>query len=113
MIFVLVAFINAEHDNDEITVWSFRNDNVNNINVKAYYTGPKFTKSFGDYSICFRYKVLYFNTNANGVKIITGNSKRERFDFIIYNEKSPNVLRITTEEGKYQIFFFNAEIVLR
>ena len=113
MIFVLVAFINAEHDNDEITVWSFRNDNVNNINVKAYYTGPTFTKSFGDYSICFRYKVLYFNTNANGVKIITGNSKRERFDFIIYNEKSPNVLRITTEEGKYQIFFFNAEIVLR
>ena len=68
-IFMVISakWLNAEHghDHDEITVWSFRNNNLNNVDVKAYYKGAEFTEPVGDFSICFRYKVLYFKSPSS------------------------------------------------
>ena len=56
---------------EEIDVWSFRSDNENNDNVQASYTGPRFTKEWKDFSICLRYKILYFFQGSDGFNIFT------------------------------------------
>ena len=101
------------HDHHNVDVWSFREDNINNANVKAYYTGPGFTKDLGDFSICFRYKILYFNSNANGVRLISAENNKEKLHMKLFNGASPNYIIIQTKEGKNQIYWFRAKVPLR
>ena len=113
LLLVFITLVEAEYDHDKIDIWSFREDNINNVNVKAEYIGQDFSEPLGDFTICFRYKVLYFNTNSNGIKIFAAESEKERFGIKLYNSKSPNVIMITTKEGNGQIFWFRAEVPLR
>ena len=113
LILVFTALVKAKRDQDKITIWSFREDNKNNVNVKAEYIGQDFIEPLGDFTLCFRYKVLYFNTNSNGIKIFAAESEKERFGIKLYDSKSPNVIMITTKEGNGQIFWFRAEVPLR
>ena len=113
LILVFTTSIEAEHDHGKIAIWSFREDNKNNVNVKAEYIGQDFIEPLGDFTLCLRYKVLYFNTNSNGIKIFAAESEKERFGIKLYDSKSPNVIMITTKEGNGQIFWFRAEVPLR
>ena len=113
LILVFTTLVEAKRDQDKTTIWSFREDNKNNVNVKAEYIGQDFIKPLGDFTLCLRYKVLYFNTNSNGIKIFAAESEKERFGIKLYNSKSPNVIMITTKEGNGQIFWFRAEVLLR
>ena len=112
LILVFTTLVEAEYDHDKIDVWSFREDNRNNVNVKAEYIGQDFIEPLGDFTLCFRYKVLYFNTNANGIKVINAKSDKESFELKLYNSKSPNMIGITTKDDKRQIFWFRAEVPL-
>ena len=113
----VLLIINLGNNNkslaNNVDIWSFREDNINNVDVKAYYTGPGFTKDIGDFSICFRYKILYFNSNANGVKLISAENNKEKFYIQMFNGDSPNLILIQTKEGKNQIYWFRAEVPLR
>lgn len=113
LMLVFTTLVEAEHDLDKIDVWSFREDNKNNVNVKAEYIGQDFSEPIGDFTLCFRYKVLYFNTNSNGIKIFVAENQKEGFWMKLFNSKSPNVIGITTKEGKTQILWFKAEVPLR
>ena len=113
LILVFTTSIEAEHDHDKIAIWSFREDNKNNVNVKAEYIGQDFSEPLGDFTLCFRYKVLYFNTNTNGIQVINAKSEKESFELKLYNSKSPNKIGITTKDDKRQVFWFSAEVPLR
>ena len=113
LILVLTTIVEAEHDHDKIDVWSFREDNRNNVNVKAEYIGQDFSEPLRDFTLCFRYKVLYFNTNSNGIKIFVAETQKEAFWMKLFNSKSPNMIGIKSREGKVQILWFRAEVPLR
>ena len=113
LILVFTTLVEAKRDQDKITIWSFREDNKNNVNVKAEYIGQDFIEPLGDFTLCLRYKVLYFNTNSNGIKIFVAETQKEAFWMKLFNSKSPNVIGIKSKEGKAQILWFRAEVPLR
>ena len=113
LILVFITLVEAKRDQDKITIWSFRENNKNNVNVKAEYIGQDFIEPLGDFTLCLRYKVLYFNTNSNGIKIFVAETQKEAFWMKLFNSKSPNVIGIKSKEGKAQILWFRAEVPLR
>ena len=110
---VLIISVKSEFDDYKTTVWSFREDNKNNVNVKAEYIGQEFIEPLGDFSLCFRYKVLYFNSDANGIRVISAENQFESFELFLFNSQSPNLISISNKEGKFQTFWFNAQVPLR
>ena len=66
-LFSLISFAKlSKAQNNDLMInipnkWAFRNDNENNAIVKAAYTGEAFKKDLWDFTICFRFRVLYFN----------------------------------------------------
>ena len=113
LILVFTTLVEAKRDQDKTTIWSFREDNKNNGNVKAEYIGQDFIEPLGDFTLCLRYKVLYFNTNSNGIKIFVAETQKEAFWMKLFNSKSPNMIGIKSKEGKFQILWFRAEVPLR
>ena len=84
-------------------IWSFRNDNENNGKVKAFYTGAAFKEDIGDFTICFRFKVLYFNPSNNGINILLAKNGKEKLHFRVFPRPTPYKLEIKVSNSKVNL----------
>ena len=75
---------------EDITVWTFRSDNENNANVQASYTGPTFTKEWTDFTICLRYRILYFVQGGDGFNIFQGIDDNTHVVHLQFTRVDPN-----------------------
>ena len=67
-ILVFVFFWNIINA-DNVTIWKFRENNLPNEKAHAYYSGPDLKTKLEDFTLCFRYKLLYFNKGGSGVTV--------------------------------------------
>ena len=100
MLIINFVTCNGQNVANEISVWSFRIDNANNSKVKASYTGPSFSQDIGDFTICFRYQITYFELGNNGNNVILAENGREKFHLRVFNDKWANKFEIITRDGK-------------
>ena len=100
MLIINFVICNGQNVANEISVWSFRIDNANNSKVKASYTGPSFTQDIGDFTICFRYQITYFELGNNGNNVILAENGREKVHLRVFNDKWANKFEIITRDGK-------------
>ena len=103
LFFVLIALVKVIilcSAQEEISVWSFRKDNANDPKVKAFYTGPNFAQDIGDFTLCFRYQISYFNYGNNGNNVILAESGLEKFHLRVFNDKWANKFEMKTRDGK-------------
>lgn len=98
---------------ESIDVWSFRQDNLENYNVKATYRGPDFPQEIGDFTICLRYKVLYFNEGNNGIEVLSAEKDGEKLQLMLYNDKWANKFVMQTKNGTRQVIWFDAQVPVR
>lgn len=100
-LFSLISFAKlSKAQNNDLMInipnkWAFRNDNENNAIVKAAYTGEAFKKDLWDFTICFRFRVLYFNPSHNGINLLLAKSGKEKFHFRVYTRPIPNKIEFT------------------
>ena len=94
---LLTSSVWAQNDNWSFgaeNIWSFRNDNENNVKVKAVYTGRAFKENIGDFTICYRFRILYFNPSNNGINLLLAKHGKEKFHFRAFPYPTPNKLEI-------------------
>ena len=72
--------------------------------IKATYTGPAFTEEIGDFTICFRYQISYFNQGNNGNNVIMAQNGLETFHLKVFNDKWANKFEIKTKDGERYLF---------
>ena len=65
---MLIIFC-SKSKGENVTIWSFREDNQPNKNSYAYYSGPDFKAGLMEFTLCFRYKLLFLNDGNSGVNI--------------------------------------------
>ena len=68
-VIMLIIIFCSKSKCESVTIWSFREDNQPNENSYAYYSGPDFKTSLMDFTLCFRYKLLFLNDGNSGVNI--------------------------------------------
>ena len=66
---LLIIFCAKSVAHENVTIWSFREENQLNENSYAFYSGPVLTTSLMDFTLCFRYKLLFLNDGNSGVNI--------------------------------------------
>ena len=66
---LLIIFCAKSEAHENVTIWSFREENQLNENSYAVYSGPDLTTSLMDFTLCFRYKLLFLNDGNSGVNI--------------------------------------------
>ena len=81
-------------------IWSFRNDNQNNQKVKATFTSRQFKDDLWDFTICFRFRVLYFNPSNNGINILLAKYGKEKLHFRVFPRPTPHKLEIKVAKEK-------------
>ena len=54
---------------DNVPIWKFRENNLPNEKAHAYYSDEILKTKLEDFTLCFRYKLLYFNKGGLGVTI--------------------------------------------
>ena len=99
----LLSLVLAQNDNWSFgaeNIWSFRNDNENNVKVKAVYTGRAFKENIGDFTICYRFRILYFNPSNNGINLLLAKHGKEKFHFRAFPYPTPNKLEIKVIRDK-------------
>ena len=67
-IFVFILIWNSINA-DNVTIWKFRENNLPNEKAHAYYSGQNLKTKLEDFTLCFRYNLLYFNKGGAGVTI--------------------------------------------
>ena len=82
-------------------IWSFRNDNQNNQKVKATFTSRQFKDDLWDFTICFRFRVLYFNPSNNGINILLAKYGKEKLHFRVFPRPTPHKLEIKVAKEKH------------
>lgn len=97
----------------EVSVWTFRNDNVDNKFVKATYSGPNFANEVEDFTICFRYQILFFSPGNRGINVWTAKNGQETIHLRLFNDKWANKFEIKSENGDRQVIWFDAEVPVR
>ena len=106
-LFLIVLFTKLpEVQNNDWTfgaenIWSFRNDNQNNQKVKATFTSKQFKDDLWDFTICFRFRVLYFNPSNNGINILLAKYGKEKLHFRVFPTPTPNKLEIKVAKDKH------------
>ena len=106
-LFLLVLFTKfPEVQNSDLTsatenIWSFRNDNENNKKVKATFTTRLFKEDLWDFTVCFRFRVLYFNPSNNGINILLANHGKEKLHFRVFTTPTPNKLEIKVAKDNH------------
>ena len=66
---LLIFFCSKSEAHENVTTWSFREENQLNENSYAIYSGPYLKTSLMDFTLCFRYKLLFLNDGNSGVNI--------------------------------------------
>ena len=94
-----------EVQNDDLTsatenIWSFRTDNENNNKVKATFTARPFKEDLWDFTVCFRFRVLYFNPSNNGINILLAKYGKEKLHFRVFPRPTPHKLEIKVAKEK-------------
>ena len=103
---------------NDVDVWAFRTDNRNNSEVKAsikILSGrTEDSYRLDDFTLCVRYRILYFNTNGDGINIITQGISSWRqtniFHLKVYDDKWPNLLTVNYADGRSLMMWFEAEV---
>ena len=66
---ILLIIFCSKTKAEKVSTWSFREDNKPNENSYAYYSGPDLKTSLMDFTLCFRYRLLFLNDGNSGVNI--------------------------------------------
>jgi hypothetical protein len=109
----LLAIIGIYAADEKVTVWSFRTDNADNSIVTASFKGQP--RELSDFTLCFRYRILYFNHQGDGINIITAKTVNEKdyFRLKVYSGELPNLLRFHDSEGVQKVIWFEAYVPAR
>lgn len=110
LLFFCLMDLTARGSSSEVSVWTFRNDNVDNAVVKATYSGPNFASPIDDYSICFRYQILFFSPGNRGINVWTAKNGKETLHLRLFNDKWANKFEVKTENGDRHVIWFDAEV---
>ena len=66
---LIIIFFSKSEANEDVIIWSFREENQLNENSNAFYSGPNLKTSLMDFTLCFRYKLLFLNDANAGINI--------------------------------------------
>ena len=99
----------------QISVWNFRQDNQGNSIAKAYYSGPTITQQLKDFTICFRYRISFFNTGGSGIDIFRAEdpNSKAHVHLRLFNDDYANRFEIQNAEKVKQVIWFHAEVPVR
>ncbi len=114
-LFLLAIFTCLVKSQEEETtaVWTFRENNEQNALVKATYKGGSFSEPIKDFTICFRYQVLFFSRGNHGMNIFSAENNGELIVLRLFNDKWANKFEMQTKSGQRQVIWFDAEVPVR
>ena len=90
---LLIFFCSKSEAHENVTIWSFREENQPNENSHAFYSGPYLKTSLMDFTLCFRYKLLFLNDGNSGVNIFRYIVLQTYYIIISHYDFSPNFLK--------------------